>query len=504
MGRVVQGDREDKNVEISRIDRTVKDTVDAKEDRPRFFTVSELRRELGLPLVVIRRLMIWGEIAVTKTVDGTLQISEAEIIRVKELIKNPWIKTRLFLRTLGPGLITGASDDDPSGIGTYSSVGAQFGYALLWMAVWILPLMLAVQESCARIGIVTNKGLAKVLTKHYRKDLVGIIVLLLIIANVVNIGADLGAMAASLRLLVPIEFIAAALFFALLVIAVELFIPYRLYVSILKWLTLAVFAYVITGFVIKPDWITVLKEAVTPEVRFQKEYIFAMVAVLGTTITPYLFFWQTSEEVEDTKIENQKSSKPPKLLQRIARMRTDVSTGMILANLVFFFVIMTTASVLFKNGITSIDSAEGAAQALRPLAGDRAYLLFSIGIIGTGLLAVPILAGSGAYALSELMRWREGLGEKIKRARAFYVVIVLSILFGLMLNFVGINPIKALYYSAFLNGVIAVPLLFVIMIVGNDKRIMGSETHPTWVKIFGWLAVAFMAVAVGVSIILQF
>jgi NRAMP (natural resistance-associated macrophage protein)-like metal ion transporter len=516
MGAALSGDRENQKVDTSshfapqvevasrdkRLD-TVDDTADAERDHGRYFSVSELRRELGLPLVVIRRLIIWGEIAATKTVDGTLQVSESEIIRVKELIKHPWVKTKLFIRTLGPGVITGASDDDPGGIGTYASVGAQFGFALLWMAVWILPLMLAVQETCARIGIVTDQGLSKVLTKHYKKSFVGIVVLLLIVANVVNIGADLGAMAASLRLLVPIEFTTAALFFALVVIAVELFIPYKNYVSVLKWLTLAVLAYVVTGFVIKPDWVTVLKEAVVPEIHFDKAYIFAMVAVLGTSITPYLFFWQTSEEVEESKLEAPAEKKPKKLVSRIARMRSDVSTGIVLANLVFFFVIMTTASVLFKNGITSINSAEEAAQALRPLAGDYAYLLFSLGIIGTGLLAVPILAGSGAYALAEVMKWREGLGEKIKRARAFYMVIVLSIILGLLFNLIGINPIKALYYSAFLNGVIAVPLLAVIMIVGNDKKIMGLETHPTWVKVFGWLAVAFMAVAVVVSVILM-
>jgi NRAMP (natural resistance-associated macrophage protein)-like metal ion transporter len=501
MGGAVQGDQEENKVETTRIDPA---DNNAEKNQGRFFAVSELRRELGLPLVVIRRLIIWGELAVTKTIDGTLQVSESEIIRVKELIKNPWTKSRLFLRTLGPGLITGASDDDPGGIGTYSSVGAQFGFALLWMALWILPLMLAIQETCARIGIVTNKGLTRVLKKRYPSGIVGGVVLLLIIANVVNIGADLGAMAASLQLLVPIDYINAAFFFALLVVAVELFIPYRSYVSILKWLTLAVLAYIVAGFVIKPDWPVVLREAVVPEIHLTREYIFAMVAVLGTSITPYLFFWQTSEEVEDIKMENKELGKEaPKRVERIARMRSDVSTGMILANLVFFFVIMTTASVLFKNGITSINSAEDAAQALRPLAGDYAYLLFSLGIIGTGLLAVPILAGSGAYALAGVMKWREGLGEKIKHARAFYAVIVLSVLFGLIFNMIGINPIKALYYSAFLNGVIAVPLLFVIMIVGNDKRIMGAETHPLWVKIFGWLAVAVMAVAVVVSVILM-
>jgi NRAMP (natural resistance-associated macrophage protein)-like metal ion transporter len=476
----------------------------------KLFTLSEFRRELGIPLVVARKLIIWGYVQVVETADGTIKITETELNETKEFLKNPWQRTKLFFRALGPGIITGAADDDPSGIGTYSSVGAQFGFGLIWLAPWLLPLMTAVQEACARIGIVTNKGLAGVLLRHYKKWVVFSIVVLLIIANVANIGADISAMAASIRLLAPVNFTATAIILTILIIAIEIAIPYKNYAKILKWLALSLFAYIITGFIIHPDWAMIFKEALIPQLTFNKTYIFAIVAVFGTTISPYLFFWQTSEEVEEnkligkSKIDDQGNPISHKLTDRIGHMRTDVRTGMIFANITFFFIVLTTAKVLNANGITDIESAEQAALALRPFAGDQAFLLFALGIVGTGLLAIPVLAGSGAYALAELMNWREGLEQKFSRAKAFYCVITLSILVGLGINFIGINPMKALYYSAFLNGVIAVPLLFVIMIVGNDKRIMGRETHPKWVKVFGWSAFLFAAIAVVAVVVLQF
>lgn len=471
-----------------------------------FLTLSEFRHELGIPLILARKLISWGYVEAYKTVDGTIRISNQQMQESRRFLKNPWKRSLLYLRALGPGLITGASDDDPSGIATYSSVGAKYGYGLLWMAAWLLPMMLAIQETCARIGIVTNRGLASVLRRHYNKKIVYGIVLALIIANVVNIGADIGAMAASLKLLVPVPFILGAVFFALFIIGVEIFVPYRTYAKVLKWLTLSVFAYIAAGIMAKPDWGQVFTNAIIPQLTFNNEFIFAMIAVFGTTITPYLFFWQTSEEVEENKIMGEKVSSltPYKLHHRIARMRTDVNTGMILANLVFFFIIITCAKVLFQNGVTDIGSAEQAAQALRPFAGDFAFLFFALGIIGTGLLAVPILAGSGAYALAELMKWREGLENKFTKAKGFYLIIASSIVIGLLLNFVGVNPIKALYYSAWLNGVISIPLLFVIMVVGNDPKIMGRETHPRWVKIFGWVAVAFASAAIIATIFLIF
>ncbi|MCX6764024.1 MAG: divalent metal cation transporter [Candidatus Moranbacteria bacterium] len=466
-------------------------------------TLSEFRREAGIPLILAHRLISWGEIEAERTVDGTWQIAEKEVEKIKKLLANPRAKIKYFLRALGPGIITGASDDDPSGIGTYSSVGAKFGFSILWMAAWLLPIMLAVQEVCARIGVITNRGLAGVLLKHYRKKIVLGIVILLIIANVVNIGADIGAMAASLTMLTSLNFYLAAIFFAVLIILVEIFVQYHLYAKILKWLAFSVLAYVIAGIMIHPDWRTVIKEAFIPEIYFNKDFIFAMIAVFGTSITPYLFFWQASEEVEENKMVGFKKGNSRIMHNRIRTMRTDVSAGMVLANVVFFFIVLTTAQVLFRNGITEIDSAEKAALALRPFAGDWAYFLFALGIIGTGLLAVPVLAGSGAYAISELMKWKEGLELKFSRAKGFYLIIVVSILVGLALNFFHINPILALYYSAFLNGLIALPLLVAIMIVGNDPKIMGAETHPRWVKIFGWAAVVFMTLSL-LSVIILF
>ncbi len=473
---------------------------------PKYLTISEFRKELGLPLVFTKKLIQWGLVGAYITADGTLRIAESEIHKTREILKHPWKKSKLFFRSLGPGLITGASDDDPSGIATYSSVGAQFGLGLLWMVLWTTPMMMAIQEACARIGVITNKGLAGVLKKYYSRKIVAVAVLLLLIANTVNIGADLGAMAASLKLLVDINFITAAAFFSILVILLEIFVPYHTYVKVLKWLTISIFAYAVTGIIIHPDWAEVIGRTVRPEFQFNIAYIFAIVAFLGTTITPYLFFWQTSEEVEENKLDGFEASKmtPYKVGLRIASMRTDVKTGMILSNLISFFIVVTTASVLYKNGIFNIGSAEQAAEALRPLAGDYAYLLFASGIIGVGLLAVPILAGSAAYALSELFNWREGLEKKFSQAKSFYIIIAVSILIGFLLNFIGLNPITALYYAAFLNGVIAVPLMIIIMIVGNQEKIMGEETHPSWVKFFGWLGVVAMAVAVALTFILIF
>jgi len=464
-------------------------------------TLSEFRREAGIPLVLAKKLVLRGEIEAVKLADGTIKITEEEVLRLKKIFTNRWEKIRYFFRLLGPGIITGASDDDPSGIGTYSSVGAMFGLAILWTAAWLLPIMLAVQEACARIGIVTNHGLTHILQKHYQRKIVLGIIILLIIANVVNIGADLGAMAASLVMLSGIDFFISAIFFAFLVILIEVFFRYHVYVRVLKWLTISVFAYIFAGFMAHPDWKEVFQSAFVPRIIWSENYIFALIAVFGTTITPYLFFWQTSEEVEEGKI-IKFGSTDSAIHNRIRHMRTDVGTGMILANIVFFFIIVTTAQVLFKNGVTNIGSAEQAALALQPFAGNAAYFLFALGIIGTGLLAVPILAGSGAYALCEVLKWHEGLELKFSRAKGFYLIIALSIIVGLAMNFLGIEPIKALYYSAYLNGIIALPLLAAIMIVGNDKKIMGKETHPRWVKVFGWLAVAFMAAAIAATILL--
>ncbi|TAK97037.1 divalent metal cation transporter [Patescibacteria group bacterium] len=460
----------------------------------RLFTLSEFRRELGVPLILAKKLIVWGEVEAEWALDGTLRITTTELLAAKELVMHPRRKLRLFLRALGPGLVTGASDDDPGGIGTYSSVGARFGLAIIWMALWLLPVMLAVQEACARIGIVTNRGLADVLRQHYAKQVVTVATLLLIVANIANIGADLGAMAAVTQMSTGLNFYFSAVVFALIILLLEVFVKYHTYVKFLKWLTVSLFAYVITGFIVHPAWGEVFNFALLPHVENSQAYVFAMIAVFGTTISPYLFFWQTSEEVEEGKLVHAKCD-PCTVHDRMGKMRNDVGIGMLFANIAFFFIVLTTTQVFFKNGIYDIGSAEEAALALRPLAGDYAYLLFSLGIIGTGLLGIPVLAGSGAYALSEVLKWREGLELKLSRAKGFYAVIAFSILVGLLLNFLGINPISALYWSAFLNGVIALPLLFLIMIAGDNKKIMGDETHPIWVRIFGWLAIFFMTMA---------
>ncbi|HEX8974252.1 MAG TPA: divalent metal cation transporter [Patescibacteria group bacterium] len=469
----------------------------------KLLTLSEFRRELGIPLILAKKLLVLGEIGVVRAVDGTIRIAAPEVAIAKKLIGTPLSRARLFVKALGPGLVTGASDDDPGGIGTYSSVGAAFGLSILWMAAWLLPVMTAIQEVCARIGVVTNKGLAGVLKLHYNRKVLISAVTLLLIANIVNIGADLGAMAASIGMFTNVSFYMIIIVLTAVITLLEILVEYHLYVRVLKFLTISVFAYIATGIMANPHWIDVLKNAFVPHLSLNKDYLFAMVAVFGTTITPYLFFWQASEEVEEGKLLTGSKHMKRGMRDRITHMRTDVYTGMLLANVVFFFIVLTTAQVLFTHGITNIDSAQDAALALAPFAGKHAAALFAMGIIGTGLLAIPVLAGSGAYALAEVLNWNEGLELKFSQAKGFYVVIALSIIFGGLFNFFSINPITALYYSAFLNGVIAVPLLYLIMKVGDDPKVMGEERHPGWVRIFGWLGVLAMAVALVVMVIMS-
>lgn len=475
---------------------------ETKTTEVKFFTISELAKLLGLPLVLTYKMIKWGLITGYNTVDGTIQITEEGLRQAEEVLKNPYRRLRLYWRSLGPGLITGASDDDPSGIATYSAVGAKFGLALLWMSFWLLPMMMAVQEACARIGIVTNKGLAAVLKKHYSRYFVFAIVLMLVAANTVNIGADIGAMASSLQLVVNINFALAASGFALFVILLEVFVPYKTYSNILKWLSLVLFVYIITFFILHPNFFSIFKDVVRPQFKLEKDFIFAMIAFFGTTITPYLFFWQTSEEAEEVP-NNGKGRSTFQLHRQIVRMRSDVKTGMVFSNLITVFIIFTAAEALFKNGIFEIGTAEQAAMALRPLAGDNAFLLFAIGIIGMGIMAVPILAGASAYALSEIMNWEEGLSKKFSQAKAFYSVIIMGVVLGLLINFSGINPMAALYYSAWLNGAIALPLLVVIMVIANSKKIMGKDTSPSWVRVFGWMAAGAMAAGLVMTVLLN-
>jgi Mn2+/Fe2+ NRAMP family transporter len=429
--------------------------------------------------------------------DGTLYVTESELRRYRDEPREIVQKHHAsYMSVLGPGLVTGASDDDPSGIGTYSQVGSAYGLGLAWLAVYLLPLMIAVQETVARIGTVTQSGLAHVIRRRYGQGMLYPIVLLLVIANTVNIGADIGAMVASLRLLVPVDFGIGVVLLTIAMTMLEVLVPYHRYSPILKWLTTALFAYIVTGFIIRPDWWAVLRGVAVPGIQFNGAFLAAMVAVMGTTITPYLFFWQTSEETEQTRDEGELGDfRAAVLTQQISEMRKDTYTGMAVSNVVMLFIIVTTAFVLHDHGITNVDSAAKAAMALRPLAGSLESLLFTLGIFGVGLLAVPVMAGASSYAVAELFKWNEGLSKRFSAAKGFYAVIIASMFAGMLLNFLGVNPIKALYYAAILNGVIAPILMFFIFRIGADESIMGAFTSPRWVSICGWTATVLMAVS---------
>jgi Mn2+/Fe2+ NRAMP family transporter len=456
-------------------------------------TLQEARRKFRIPVRKLAFLVRRGVVEAS-LVEDQLFIAEDALVsylgQARDVLQGHHAS---YLKTLGPGVITGASDDDPSGIGTYSAVGSTYGLSLSWLAVYLLPMMMAVQETVARIGIVTQTGLAHVVGKRYGKGVLYPIVALLLVANTVNIGADIGAMAASMRLIVPVSFPVAVVGLTLLMTALEILVPYHRYAPILKWLTISLAAYIITGFIIRPDWFAVLRSVAIPTIRFDAAFVAAMVAVMGTTITPYLFFWQASEEVEEEKEKGEIGDfHVVAIRQELGAMRKDTYLGMALANIVFLFIIVTTASVLHNHGITNVDSAQKAAAALRPLAGNLASLLFTIGIFGVGLLAVPVLAGSSAYAVAELFHWREGLSKRFLAARGFYLIIAASMAVGMLLNFIGINPIKALYYAAILNGCIAPILMFFIFRIGRDKKVMGQFTSPRWVNVWGWVVTLLM------------
>ncbi len=413
----------------------------------------------------------------------------------------PMTPSRLkFWRILGPGLITGASDDDPSGIATYSQVGAQFGYALGWTMLFSYPLMAAIQEISARIGRVTGRGIAGNIKRHYSMRLLRAIVALLVVANVINLGADLGAMADALRLLVggPSEVYVVA--FAVLCAALEVFLSYRRYVAILKWSTLALLSYVATMAVVHVSWRDVALGTLLPGfMGGGSDYVVSIVAVLGTTISPYMFFWQASEEAEDERVDPAETSlidAPDHAGTEIARIEVDTYLGMAYSNLIGLCIIVTTAATLNHAGITDIATSAQAAEALKPLAGPFAFALFAAGIIGTGLLAVPVLAGSAAYAVGEALEWPVGLGRLPGDAKAFYATIALATLLGILINFVAIDPIKALFWTAVINGVVAVPLMVVMMVMTMDARVMGRFTLPRPLWVVGWIATIIMAAAV--------
>ncbi|MDP3047378.1 MAG: Nramp family divalent metal transporter [Chloroflexota bacterium] len=404
---------------------------------------------------------------------------------------------RVYLSALGPGLVTGASDDDPSGIGTHSQTGAQFGYAQLWTALFTFPLMTAVQEICARIALQTGGGLADALRKYYPKPVLYFCVSLLFIANTINLGADLGAMAAAAQLLIGIPHLAWLIAITLLSAVLEVFVSYKHYARVLRYLTLSLFAYILVPFVSSLDWGQALRDTVIPTIRLDKDYLLNLVAILGTTISPYLFFWQASQEIEEQIDEGRTTAGSRKGVTKteLKWMRTDVVAGMVLSNVVAWFIMATTASTLFQHGITTVDSAAKAAEALRPIAGDAAYLLFAVGIIGTGLLAVPILAGSAAYAVAETFKLREGLYLKLRQAPGFYGIIAFSTLLGFAMNLIGINPIQALYYTAVLNGIVAPPLLLMIMLIGNNRSIMKSKVNGRLSNTLGWITTIAMSIA---------
>jgi NRAMP (natural resistance-associated macrophage protein)-like metal ion transporter len=413
-------------------------------------------------------------------------------------VKLPEVKLKDIVLKLGPGLITGASDDDPSGIGTYSQVGAQFGYGMLWTMVLSYPLMVVIQEISARIGRVTGMGIAGNLRRHYSKSLLYAMVLLLLIANIFNLGADVGAMGAAAKLLLPGPLWAYIVLFGVISLLLQIFVPYTEYVTYLKWLTLALFAYVATAIALgQPRW-EAIRATLLPSISLRADYLTALIAVLGTTISPYLFFWQASEEAEDVGVnadEKPLRKAPEEAPASFQRIRIDTYVGMAFSNIVAFFIILTSAVTLHTHGITDIQTADQAAQALGPLAGRFTFLLFTIGIIGTGLLAVPVLAGSAAYAVGETFKWKASLEARPRRAARFYETIAAAVFVGVLLNFVGINPIKALFLSAVLNGVVAVPIMALMMILTRNRKVMGQFTLPTYLLVGGWIATAVMLIA---------
>ncbi len=436
----------------------------------------------------------------TETTVESLPVSEADPAAAlpSHVVKQP---DRPKLRdVMGPGLITGASDDDPSGIATYSQAGAQFGYQIGWTLLLTYPLMCAVQQISAQIGRVTGRGLAGNLRRHYPTTLLHGIVALLVVANTINIGADLGAMAAALKLLIDGPLLVYVGLFAVVSVLLEVFMRYSRYVSALRWLTLSLFAYVATVFVVDVPWGTVAASLIVPHIQFSADYLTVVVAVFGTTISPYLFFWQAGEEVEEVS-ENPASrplvEAPRQAPRELRRIRLDTYTGMAFSNLVALFIVLTTAATLHAHGQTDIQTSSQAAEALRPLAGPFAFTVFALGIIGTGLLALPVLAGSAAFALGEARQWPVGLARNPHKAKAFYGTIALATLAGALANFSSLDPVKALFWSAVLNGIVAVPVMVMMMLMAAKRDVMGAFVlHPA-LKLVGWVATAVMAVAVA-------
>jgi NRAMP (natural resistance-associated macrophage protein)-like metal ion transporter len=403
-----------------------------------------------------------------------------------------------FLARLGPGLITGASDDDPSGIGSFTQAGAAFGYATLWTAFFLLPLMIVVQHISAKIGMVSGRGLASVLKHYYCRWILFPAVACLVIANTINAGTDILAIAAAINLLIPIPILALVVPIAVAIVVLQVWGSYQLIVKVFKWLVLALFAYVIAAFLARPNWSFVVKATFLPPISLTSDYLMTIVALLGTSISPYLFFWQASEEVEEERCvvgRRLLSQRKGATNKELSDEKIDTITGMALSQVVMYFVILAAASTLHVAGKTNIQSATEAAQALTPLAGKLASVLFSVGLIGAGLLGVPVLTGSAAYAVAETFNWKEGLDEKPRAAKKFYVVIAASTLVGIAVAFAGVDPITALFYTAVINGVVAPPLLVVIMLIANNKKVMGKRTNGVFANVVGCFATALMFAA---------
>jgi len=411
-------------------------------------------------------------------------------------------KIKRFLKILGPGLITGASDDDPSGIATYSQAGAKFGLATLWTALITFPLMAAIQEMCARIGIVTSQGLTTNIRNNYPRSILYLMILFTFPAVILNIGADIAGMGAVGNLIfpsIPSYFFTIAFTGILLVLII--YLPYKKISAILKYLCVFLLFYLVVPFLAKQDWGEIAKHTFIPSIKFNKDFISILVAILGTTISPYLFFWQATMEVEDIKHKKRRLMVDKKMIHK---MDMDVDFGMFFSNLVMYFIILTTGTVLFKGGITEINSVEQAAKALEPLAGKLSYLLFALGIIGTGLLAIPVLTGCLSYMLSETFNWNGGLDKKYYEAKPFYWVIIISLLIGLAINYIGINPVQALLYTAILYGVTSPVLITVILHISNNKKIMREYTNSRWSNILGAIALLLMTASAALLIYFQF
>ena len=411
-----------------------------------------------------------------------------------------------FLKSLGPGLITGTADDDPSSIATFAQAGAKFGLGMLWTVIYLIPLIVVIQEICARIGLLTGSGLGTIIKKKYSKKIVLPLIFLLLVANTINVGADIGAMAASANLMFPqISLNIFSIFFTAFIIIAIIMIPYKKYIKILKYLTLSLLTYIVTAIIVGGNWYQILIATIVPHIEFTADFATMLVAILGTTISPYLFFWQASEEAEEEvvnhKIKEIGKGKPEVSKKEIKSMGTDTMVGIGFAHFITWAIIITTAGSLHNNGITDIQSAEQAAKSLEPLvksfpnSGEISKSIFAIGIIGTGLLSIPVLATSTAYGLSDTFGWKQGLSKKFGQAKAFYLIIIICGIIGLGMNFLGINPITALVYASVINGVVSVPIIFVVMKLSNDKEILKENTNGRLTNIIGWATFVIMAIA---------